>query len=494
MTVRTMAGLSVEAVAPVLPRDAHPYWTQERVAHALGTGPAGPHAFHGICTDTRAIVHGDVFVALVGEHHNAHHFLADARDRGAAALVVSDATAAVGLGLPVYVVSDTLVALGQLARAWRKAWGQTVIAVAGSNGKTTTKELVKAALRTELEVHATTANFNNLVGVPLTLLSIPATCDVAVVEVGTNAHGEIARLRAIVEPDMAVLTSIGEEHLEGLGDLAGVLREESDVFDQVALAIVPSAQPEVGAAATGRAQTVISAGLSNADVVPDAWGLESDGRVWIASDGARGVLPLRGAHQAANAMLALAVARACGVSTHNAMEGMAAMPVPSMRGVWQHLGDAVLINDAYNANPASMRAALALLQQVEVDRQHVAVLGSMRELGIHSAAQHRDILMAALASTANIVALVGEFAEVWRAAGSPQYATAPGASDATAEHHSGDVPDPNAQRVVAASDVDELWALLEPRLQRNAVILLKASRGMKLERLVPHITTWATLP
>lgn len=465
-----MAGLSVDGVAPVMPLSAHPYWTQERVALALATGPAGPLAFHGICTDTRAIMRGDVFVALIGDKYDGHDFLTVARDRGAAAFVVSDVTKAVGLGVPVYVVPNTLVALGQLARAWRRAWGQTVIAVAGSNGKTTTKDLIKAALGSELQVHATTANLNNLIGVPLTLLAIPATCDIAVVEVGTNAHGEIAQLRAIAEPDIAVLTSIGEEHLEGLGDLAGVLREESDVFDHVSLAIVPSAQPEVGRAATGRARAVVSAGLEGAEVAPESWGLEHDGRVWVVYNNTRCLLPLRGAHQAANAMLAIAVVRACGVSVERALAGMSAMPVPFMRGVWERLGDAVLINDAYNANPASMRAAIALLEHVEVGRQHVAILGSMRELGPQSAAQHRDVLNAALKSSADIVALVGDFAEVWRQSGVSS----------------------DASRVIAANDVDDLWPLLAPRLKRNAVILLKASRGMKLERLVPYITTWAS--
>lgn len=471
-SAQMMAGLAEPAVAPVLPTAPHPYWTQERVAQALGTGPSAQHAFHGVSTDTRAVQPGDVFVALVGERYDAHDFLADARERGAAAVVVSDVTKAVGLGVPVYLVPDTQVALGQLAHAWRMAWGKTVVAVAGSNGKTTTKELIRAALGSELQVHATTANFNNLVGVPLTLLAIPATSDIAVVELGTNAHGEVALLRAMCAPDIAVLTSIGEEHLEGLGDLAGVLREESAVFENVDVAIVPVAQPEIEASAVGKARAVVTAGLHNATVTPTAWGLESDGRVWIEYAGEKCVLPLRGAHQAANAMLAIATALACGVSAPAALAGMAMMPVPSMRGVWEPLGDAILINDAYNANPASMRAAIALLQAVEADRQHVAILGTMRELGVHAPAQHTAVLESALASSASVIALVGDFASAWQAA-----------TTLHAEHRA---------RVVSAPDVNELWPQLAPRLARNAVILLKASRGMKLERLVPYITTWAT--
>lgn len=460
-------GLAFDAPDAVRPDVPHAYWTLERVARALGTGPRGERALGGVCTDTRALSRGDLFVALRGDNFDAHDFLATARDAGAAAFVVSDATKAVGLGLPVYVVPDTLVALGQLATAWRRAWGRSVIAVAGSNGKTSTKELLKAALGDTLVVHATKGNLNNLIGVPLTLLAIPSGAEVAVVELGTNAPGEIARLRAIAVPDVAVMTSIGEEHLEGLGDLAGVLREECDVFDGVTLAVVPAAHPEVAAAAEGRARAIVRAGLEQADVMPSEWGLDDEGRPWLEYEGVRITLPLRGAHQAANAMLAVATARACGVPIASAAEGMARMPVPSMRGVWETLGDAALINDAYNANPPSMRAALDLLARVGQGRQRVAILGTMRELGAQAEAQHLEVARAAIASPADVIAGVGEFA------------------------HALAVVAPNDPRVVATREFDELWPRLQPRLERNAVILLKASRGMRLERLVPHLTAWA---
>ncbi len=473
MTPFFTTGTAVDAVIPVLPASPHPYWTLERVARALGTGPRTRVPIAGISTDTRSIVRGDLFVALRGEQYDAHQFLSAAREAGAAALVVEDAAMAVGLGLPVYVVPDTLVALGQLATAWRRAWGRTVIAVAGSNGKTSTKELLKAAFGRTLTVHATKGNLNNRIGVPLTLLAIPADAEIAVVEVGTNTPGEIAMLRAIVEPDVAVLTSIGEEHLEGLGDLAGVLREEAEVFEGVALAVVPSVHPEVATLAATRARAVVRAGLSNtesapADVTPTSWGLDAEGRPWLDVDDTRITLPLRGAHQAANAMLALATARACGVPIADTAAGMKSMPVPSMRGVWESLGEAVLINDAYNANPASMRAALELLAHVGAGRQRVAILGTMRELGAQADAQHRAVAQAALASPAELLVGVGEFAAAFAELA------------------------PNDPRVVIAPELEQLWRVLEPRLSRSAVILLKASRGLRLERLVPTLTSWAT--
>ncbi len=468
MTASSIAGTAFSAVGAVSPDHAHPYWTFERVADALGTGPRIPRPLAGVSTDTRAITRGDVFVALKGERFDAHDFLATARDAGAAAFVVSDATKAAGLGVPTYVVPDTLVALGQLATAWRRAWGRSVIAVAGSNGKTSTKELLKAAFSRTLVVHATMGNLNNLIGVPLTLLAIPSDADVAIVEVGTNTPGEVATLRAITEPDIAVLTSIGEEHLEGLGDLAGVLREESEIFHRVALAIVPSAHPEVMDLAKARATTVRSAGLAHGSVVPTAWGLDAEARPWLDVEGVHFTLPLRGAHQAANAMLAIAAAGACGVPLADAAVGMATMPVPSMRGAWEQIGELILINDAYNANPASMRAALDLLGRVGSGQQRVAILGTMRELGVQSAQQHREVAAAALASGADLIVGVGDFA--------------------AALHDMA----PSSPRVVTTADFDELWPLIEPRLERKAIVLLKGSRGMRLERLVPTLTSWAT--
>lgn len=461
------AGIAFVPIPYVRALDPHPYWTLDHVAQALHTGPRAAHALSGVCTDTRSIKTGDLFVALVGENFDGHSFLQTAKEKGAAAFVVSNALAAAGLGIPTYVVPDTLVALGTLATAWRRVWGGPVIAVAGSNGKTSTKDMLRAALSSALTVHATSGNFNNLVGVPLTLLALPAHAEIAVVEVGTNVPGEVAKLRAIVEPDMALLTSIGEEHLEGLGDLAGVLREETDIFHHVDVAIVPTAHPEVEPIAIARANHVITAGLASGDVMPSAWGLAEDGTGWLTYNGTMVKLALRGAHQVANAMLVLAAAEACSVPLEGAAEALRTMPVPNMRGVWEELGEAVLINDAYNANPASARAAIELLNSVGVGRQRVAVLGSMRELGAQADLQHDEVARAAIASKATLIAAVGDFAAAFARVA------------------------PDDARIVFAPEFDDLWTRLEPRLERNAVILLKASRGAKMERLVPFLTAWA---
>jgi len=449
------------------------FWTLDRVAEALagcavGAVPRGSRELRGVSTDTRTVATGDLFVALVGERFDAHDFVSEAVAKGAAALVVSRAEPAASLGVPVYLVGDTLTALGRLGRYRRRAWGKRVIAVAGSNGKTSTKELLAAALGSVHRVHASKGNLNNQVGVPLTLLALPDEADVAVVEMGTNMPGEIALLRAIGEPDVALVTSIGEEHLEGLGDLAGVLREEAAIFDGVRLAVTPASQPEVAEAARGKAARVLSAGLDAGDVRPTRWEIDADGVGALEIDGVTVRPPLRGVHNLRNAMLALAAARECGVGAADAARGIAAMPAPSMRVAWQELGRATLINDAYNANPASARAALELLAAAGGGRQRVAVLGTMRELGAQAARMHEEVARAALAAPIQVVAGVGEFA------------------DALSR-----VAEAGESRVVTAPDVDELWPLLAARLAPDAVILLKASRGMKLERIVTHITAWA---
>lgn len=448
----------------------HAFWTLDRVARALseridGPAPRGARALASICTDTRAIGVGDVFVALVGEKFDAHDFLAAAVSAGARALVVSRPVPLGSASVPVYLVDDTLVALGDLARFRRLAWGGPVIAIAGSNGKTSTKELLRAALQSRLAVHATHANFNNRVGVPQTLLAIPSDADVAVIEFGTNVPGEIAILRDIARPDIAVVTSIAEEHLEGFGDLAGVLREEASVFHGVPVGIVPATEPQlITVASAGR---LVTAGLDDGDLHATSWQLESDGTGTMVIDGATIHSPMRGVHNLRNLMLALAAAREVGVGAADAARGVSHLKPPPMRAHWQHVGDALVINDAYNSNPGSAIAAIEMLDDAP-GAQKVAILGTMLELGVNSARCHDDVARAALASAAAIIAGCGEFALALQR-------LAPGDS-----------------RVVIAQDVGELWIALEPLLRRDATILLKASRGARLERLLPLITSWAT--
>ena len=445
------------------------FWTLDRVAdalriHATGALPEGAATLARVSTDTRTIGPGDLFVALKGDNHDAHDHLADAVSKGAAALVVSAPQRAAGLHVPVYAVHDTVAALGALARYRRRAWGGTVVGVTGSNGKTSVKELLRAALGAKFRVHATQGNLNNQIGLPLTLLALPDEAAIAVAEMGTSLPGEIALLRAIAEPDIAVLTSIAEAHLELLGSVEGVREEKSAIFDGVAVAVVPATEPEVVSRAHERARRVIVAGLGDGDIRATSWGRE-DASGWMDVNGSRISVPLRGEHNLRNAMLAVAVALECGVPLSDVARAMSTMTPPAMRLAAEPLGRATLINDAYNANPGSTRAAIDLLDGMAKGRQRVLVLGTMRELGPGAPALHAEIARRAVESSIDVVAGIGDFARALEQA-----------DDA---------------RVVTAPDVDELWPLLRARLASDAVILLKASRGVKLERLVPHLTAWA---
>lgn len=445
------------------------FWTLDRTSAALGAKWSGDASgvtdLAGITTDSRNVLPRQLFVALVGEKFDGHDFVAQTVEKGAAAVVVSRKIT--DPGVPVFSVPDTLVALGKLGNVWRRAWGGAVVMVAGSNGKTSTKDIILAALGRTMKVHATTGNLNNRIGVPLTLLAIPAETEIAVIEAGTNIPGEVAMLRKIADPDISVVTSIGEEHLEGLGDIEGVLREESDAFDAVPIAVTPASQPEVARAAAGRAREVISAGLDEGDVKADSWSIYPNGLGSIVLGGVVIRPPLRGVHNLRNTMLAVAVARACGVPDEAAAAGIEAMPLPKMRTAWEQIGKVTLINDAYNANPGSTRAAIDLLRSVGPGRQRVMVLGTMRELGDASDRCHDDIARLALDSGTDVIAGVGEYAKAFDRVGK------------------------NDPRVVSCESVADLWPKLQPRIKPDAVILLKASRGVQLEQVVPQITTWA---
>jgi UDP-N-acetylmuramoyl-tripeptide--D-alanyl-D-alanine ligase len=458
------------------PAGASTFWSMERVADALAAQavtslPRGQQVFGRIWSDTRSLQSGDLFVALSGERFDAHDFLADAVRAGAAGVVVSRLENARHLGVPVFHVTDARVALGALGRYRRRAWNGPVVGIVGTNGKTSTKELVRAALDSRLEVHATTGNLNNLVGVPQTLLTIPDQADVAVIEMGTNQPGEIATLRAIVEPTIVVVTSIAEEHLEGLGDLQGVMREELAGADGVPIVVAPAGQPDVVAEAKKRAKRVVAAGLEGGDLAVERWSLDAEGRGTFTSGGVEVAVPLRGVHNLRNAALALAVARELGISVEDAARGIARMTVPPMRSNVEQIGRLMLINDAYNSNPGSARAALELLAHAggpqASGRQRVAVLGSMLELGPSGPQLHDEIARAAVAARIDVIGGVGEFAKALERIGAP------------------------TDRIVTGADAEALWPGLASRLKPDAIILLKGSRGVRLERLVPLVTAWA---
>ena len=444
-------------------------WTAAAVAEALGTRSPGALTFEAVSTDTRHLTPDALFVALKGHRFDAHNFLKDALARGATAAVVRRGTLRQP-GLPFFEVDDTLAALGLLARARRRALpaGAPVVAITGSSGKTSAKEMIRAILSARWNVHATTGNLNNLVGVPLTILDAPGDAGAFVVEAGASVPGEIAKLRAIIEPTIAVITNVGYAHVEGFGSLAGVMREKLALVEGVPVAVVGTDPPELAVEARTRTRTIVAGRATPAEVRPESAELDDAGRPVLRWRGRTLTLPVIGLHQVENAMIALAVAEQAGADPVAAAARLSTVTLPPGRGSLVQLDGLTVIDDTYNANPASMRAALdfAAAYAGRQRRPLAVVVGSMLELGAESARLHAAVADAVMAvrPAPTLVAAIGEFG--------PAFA-----------RHAAALGD----RIVTASDVAALGAALKSRLRGNEVVLLKASRGVALERVLRHL-------
>ena len=448
-------------------------WTDLEVRSALALAPetgSQDVRFTGISTDSRSTRPGELYVALSGERFDGHDFVARALAAGAEGAVVSRPTGAVGGGARLYPVEDTLVALGRLASHRRQALPASVVGITGSSGKTGTKDLTAGALAGSLRVHATRGNLNNRVGVPLTLLSAPPDAQVVVAEMGTNEPGEIAILTGIARPDVGVVTTVGESHLEKLGSLEGVLAEKLALLGGLppeGSALVGDTPPELPLAARRIREGARVAGWSeraDPDLRPGLAERDPSGHFTFSWRGERVALAVPGRHYVANALLALAVAETLGVPPAEAARGVATVPPPPMRGEVRRLGGLTLLVDCYNANPQSVRAALDLLEG-HSGRCRVAVLGTMLELGEGSGALHRRVLEDALGRDLELVVATGGFARA--AAQAPTRAGGPGLE------------------LLIAPEPEDAYPLLRARLAGDEVVLLKASRGVALERLLP---------
>ncbi len=447
-------------------------WTDAAVREALALprGDAGGVAYGAVSTDTRELGEGALFVALRGERFDAHEFLGEAAARGARGAVVERRPADAPESLIYYVVPDTLAALGQLARARRRSLSARVCAGTGPNGKTTTQDMARAVLGARYRVHATAANLNNLVGTPLTLLAAPDDAEAIVVEVGTNAPGEIARLAEIVEPDAAIITSVAEGHLEGLGDLEGVLAEKTSLLSELlpgGVALVADEPPELPARARSLAARVRVAGWTggaDADLRAEDIRVDEEGRVRFRWAGHDVRLNFRGRQNARNALLALGLAQEWGVDAQAALRALESLEPSRLRSELYRYGELVVIADCYNANPASVEAALELLESMPRRGGRVAVLGTMRELGSASERLHRRVAERAAAADLDLVVATGEFVPAF-------------------EH----LAERMGARLIREEEPLAAYDALEPRLRGGEVVLLKASRGVALERLLPRL-------
>jgi len=445
-------------------------WTSDEVAAALGVRAPRKLTFKTITTDTRTPSPESLFVALKGEKFDAHDFLEKARAGGATAAVVRRGTPPVA-GLPFFEVDDTLTALGLLARARRRMLpdGTPVVAITGSSGKTSTKEMIRAALGARYRVHATAANLNNLIGVPLTILGAPEDTEALVVEAGASLPGEIARLRDIIEPTIAVITNIGYAHVEGFGSLEGVMAEKLSLLDRVPVAVLGSGPDAMWPEARRRTQVIPAAlpGKSRDDGLLDRY-LDLDGHPRLSlNSGEKITLPALGIHQLENAQIAVAVAQRAGVDHDAAVRALAGVQLPQGRGDLRAIGNMVVIDDTYNANPASMRQAVQTADWLarRQRRPLVVVVGTMLELGAESARLHAEAAREIAQRKPALVAAVGMFARAFES-----------------------LREALGGRLITAADPDALGPKLKSALRGNELLLLKASRGVALERVLNYLT------
>ena len=423
-----------------------------------------------VCSDSRQAQAGDLFFALAGDKFDGHAFLAEVANKGVAAVVADRTKIPPCLPCGVIAVDDPRRALGRLAARYRVDFHLPIIAVGGSNGKTTTKELIASVLRQKLRTLWSEASFNNDIGVPLTLLKLENSHQAAVLEVGTNHPGELAPLVQMVQPGWGVLTNIGREHLEFFGDVNGVAAEEGWLAELLPvdgqLLVNGDSEWAERLAARSRAKVVRVGFNEGNDWRAGRLQLDEQGaRFWVDTAQAEYAgeyrLGLIGRHQVANALFAIAIGAGLKLAPAEIRKGLAECRPAKMRMQFWDWNGVRVLDDAYNANADSMLAALETLRDLPCAGRRIAVLGDMAELGPHTRAAHEEAGRRAAEVGVDRLFAIGNMAGVTAAAA-------------------------RAAGLQAADEFEEVGAATEAvrrYLQPGDLVLLKASRAAKLERL-----------
>ena len=438
------------------------------------------NTFYGITTDSRQISQGNLFIALAGDNFDGHDFLHSALEQGAAGILVQDEKkvkiTSFNKNAVIIKVDDTLMALGDLAQDYRKRFPVPVIGLTGSSGKTTTKEMMAAIIGRRKNILTTAGNLNNLIGLPQTLFRLNEKHDLAILEMGANTRGEIKRLTQIAAPDIGLITNIGPAHLAGFGSVDIVREEKGDLFFNMAptgTAIVNIDDEAVRIVAERWQGRRITFGMSlDADVTAKD----------IEKNGARGVrfnlvigdkvnkveMKIVGIHHVYNALAAAAAAWAAGIDCKTIAEGLAEFqPVSGRMQMIKLQNCAFVLDDSYNANPASVREALMTLKDLKNHHSGYVFLGDMLELGAAADEMHRKIGILMATIGVNAVFLKGDFSA----------ATAAGAMEG------GMLP----QNIFFLSRDEDGMQFLKKNLKKGDWVLVKGSRRMKMEKIVTQI-------
>lgn len=421
----------------------------------------------GVSTDSRATRSGDIFFALVGENSDGHAYVGVAIENGAAAAVVSRTVESSGR---IIRVPDTLAALGDLAMWHRRRFDVRVVGVTGSVGKTTTKEMIAQVLSRRLSVLKNVGNFNNEIGVPLTIFRLEPEHDVLVQEMAMRLPGEIAELAEIARPDIGVITNVGLSHIERLGSRDAIAAAKAELLEMLPTdgIVVLNADDAYFDYLSDKAPCdVASYGITRGDIRAEGIRLDAAGRptFTVAIGGVRFdvSLPVVGEHNVLNALAAVAVGLSFGLPVEEIVLGLESFVPPDKRAnIFESKGKYKIFDDTYNANPASMNAALRTLASMNGGRK-VAVLGDMLELGDYAVAAHREIGKLAAESGITLLVTVGELGREIGA----------GARDAG---FAGDIREYDTSEAAGAAVRGEVG--------RGDLVLVKGSRGMRMENVV----------
>ena len=432
--------------------------------------------FSGVAIDTRVLEKDQVFFAFVGEQVDGHAYLEQAKQGSASMCVISDADkVSDGIGVPVLVVDDMLGAITGLAKAWRAKLRARVIGVTGSNGKTTTCRLLHSVCAQEGVSVVSQRSFNNQLGVPITILNTPMGAEYLVAELGTSSPGEIEARTALLQPDIAVITSIGRAHLEELGDRSGVAKEKSAILRGLAdggFGVIPGGVDELDLALAGvessrRIERLMSDGVQIIEQI--------NGLAKFSFEGESFMIPMLGEHNARNSAMAILVGRELGIDDAKIRDGLRVAQGAAMRFERIEISTAgepiVVYNDAYNANPDSMRASIETFASLAQGKRSVVVMGDMLELGNKSADEHRALVEELLGQRGEFdqVVLVGSvFAQASKGL------RAGGRFSVFPEH-----------------DQCTMQRIADGMMEGDR-LLLKGSRGMRLERIVELLAQHAS--
>ena len=435
--------------------------------HGKVCGLAYGEKFTGICTDTRKIKPGDLFIPLVGEKFDGHDFVEQAVENGAMGIIVSRSDVIAPANIMVIVVTDTLSALQDLARFHRQRFSIPIVAITGSNGKTTTKDMTAVILASRLNVLKTEANYNNEIGLSLTLLQLTAQHEVAVVEMGMRGKGQIRQLANIALPTVAVITNVGETHIELLGSIKEIAAAKAELLQLIPNngLIILNADDHYVREMTKQVHSRLTwFGLEQGDKKADNIQTSPQGMHFTCYSDRESFsvyIPTVGKHNVYNALAAISVGLEVGLSFDDIRSGLSKFNASPMRLQIETMGDYIVINDAYNASPISMLAAIDTLVEVAKNRK-VAVLGDMLELGHIKVEAHRQIGEKLAKCHVDIVVTVGELAR----------------HIAEAAHEHG------IDNAIACDSHDAASETLKKIIKPGDTILIKGSRGMKMENMV----------